>query len=93
MKGEFEALRSMQNKFKRIDPINNDKSQKNEYMNTHQIAKLLYQPDEDLLANNPDRFNNSLYQGERGQGGQIRIKIMGKGHLVGWEDIMAGRKE
>ena len=35
--------------------------------------------------------NNTLFTGQRGVGGQIRILIAGVGNLIGWEDMLKYR--
>ena len=37
------------------------------------------------------KVNNSLYEGERRQACHISIMIAGRGHLIGYDDIVNGR--
>lgn len=89
MSGEFEFLRRKKNEYKLMDPITLDKFKSGDRMDSYEMSKYMPFMDE---VQNPKRFNNSLYHGERGQAGPIKILIAGIGQLIGWEDAINKRQ-
>lgn len=97
-KGEFEVLRNKKTKFALMDPTKEGMMDSASNLQNDHMLKLLKNRN---LRNNHKKMNsstdvlsnmgNTLYQGSRGQKGQIRIMIAGSGHMFGWEDIYRDR--
>ena len=43
------------------------------------------------ILDSPGRKTSSLSQGYRGEAGQYRLMIAGRGQVIGWEDVMRRR--
>lgn len=93
--GEFELLRNRKSNYHLIDPLTQTRFQEAMTLKSDQMINMLAGKKKgrttSTVASTPQQLstkkNNTLFQGQRRQAGDIRIMIAGVGHLFGSEDI------